>query len=41
VAVSRAAGCVPEFNLFGTLIQVWGADVVVHATSELTSVVPR
>ena len=41
VAVSRAAGCVPEFNLFGTLTQVWGADVVVHATSELTSVVPR
>ena len=40
VTVSRALGCVPEFNLFGTLTQVWGADVVVHATSELTSVVP-
>jgi hypothetical protein len=41
VSVSRAPGCVPDFNLFGTLTQVWGADVVVHATSELTSVLPR
>jgi len=41
VVVSRASGCVPEFNLLGTLTQVWGADVVVHATSELTSILPQ
>lgn len=40
VRVSRAAGCVPSFAVFGTLTQVRGADVVVHAGSELTSVVP-
>lgn len=41
VSVSHVPGCVGEFNVFGTLTQVWGADVVVHATSELTSIVPE
>lgn len=41
VRVSRAKRCRPEFAIRGSLEHVRGADVVVHAPSELTSIVPH
>jgi hypothetical protein len=40
VRVSRAGDCRPRFAIRGRLVQVGGADLVVHAPSERTSVLP-
>jgi hypothetical protein len=41
VSVSHAAGCVPRFRIVGTIVHLRGADLMVHAPSERTAVLPR
>jgi len=38
VQVSRTASCVPRFRIRGSLEQVGGADLVIHAPSERTAI---
>jgi hypothetical protein len=40
VRVSRAPGCVPTFRVVGTIVHLHGADLMVHAPSERTAVLP-
>lgn len=41
VRVSHAAACRPRFAISGSLVQVGGADLVVHAPAERTSILRR
>jgi hypothetical protein len=41
VSVSHAPGCVPRFRIVGTIVHLRGADLMVHAPSERTAVLPH
>jgi hypothetical protein len=41
VSVSHAAGCVRRFRIVGTIVHLRGADLMVHAPSERTAVLPH
>lgn len=41
VSVSQAPGCVPTFRIVGTIVLLHGADLMVHAPSERTAVLPH
>jgi hypothetical protein len=41
VTVSQAPGCVPKFKIAGTIVHLSGADLMVHAPSERTVVLPH